>query len=294
MTTLLEAKQQVKRLRVALESFGVQITSTQAHEVYAQMHAPDLDWNRLRARLERESALVATAPVADVSKADMTFYDRLLGVCKNESIALLGYRLTPELAGSMSFMEPRYVATLVENVIPPEDQLEDLAALLNVDSAWLKSGKGDIQRLSAQTLPEVELYDPTFLEGSASITGRSRKIRIVEHPEFDVGESVIAMVYKGECMSPRFFDGDLLIVDLKDQALVEGASYLVSAHGEAVVRQAHFDGKVWVFVTLHRSARYMRFPVSEWVIPVGRVVRHFNNLHPDGAMIKRPGAQGGK
>lgn len=86
---------------------------------------------------------------------------------------------------------------------------------------------------------------------------------------------LIAIYVKGESMEPNLYDGDVVVINTADTALVNGVVYAVNYDGEAVVKRlVKHMGQWWLASDNEDQDKYkkMRCGGTECII-IGRVVR---------------------
>lgn len=186
--------------------------------------------------------------------------------------------------------------------------IASFAAVLGVSALWLETGKGPmvegvdagptvddwLARIpNSKRVVAVDAGHPALthikkvkLKVQAGITGFQVE---PEHYEGDTTtvptswieknglthESLLSILVKGDSMMPNLHDGDTIIVNTRDKALLSGAVYVVNYEGEAVVKRMIRDaGQWWLASDNPDQVRYHRqLCKGAECIVIGRVVR---------------------
>lgn len=179
-------------------------------------------------------------------------------------------------------------------------------AAIGCSATWLATGEGDMVPAPAVATgdvlalvpgamrvravdhddPELTHIKKVRLKVQAGITGFQVE---PEHYEGDTHpvktswmrreglsqEALIAIIVKGESMSPNLREGDTIIVDTRDTKLVSGVVYVVNYEGEAVVKRMVRDGGQWWLTSDNQDqVRYHRqMCKGAECIVIGRVVK---------------------
>jgi len=88
-------------------------------------------------------------------------------------------------------------------------------------------------------------------------------------------DALLAIVVRGDSMEPGMHDGDTIVVNTADKALVSGSVYVVNYEGEAVVKRMLRDaGQWWLTSDNSDQRRYHRqLCKGAECIVIGKVIR---------------------
>lgn len=86
---------------------------------------------------------------------------------------------------------------------------------------------------------------------------------------------LLAIIVRGESMEPALFDGDVIVVNTADKALVDGTVYAVNYEGEVVVKRMVRDGGMWWLTSDNSDQRkyHRKSCKGAECIVIGKVVR---------------------
>jgi len=84
-----------------------------------------------------------------------------------------------------------------------------------------------------------------------------------------------AIIVRGESMEPALYDGDVIVVNTADKALVDGTVYAVNYEGEVVVKRMVRDGGMWWLTSDNSDQRkyHRKSCKGAECILIGKVVR---------------------
>ncbi|MFA9439436.1 XRE family transcriptional regulator [Uliginosibacterium sp. sgz301328] len=169
-------------------------------------------------------------------------------------------------------------------------KLAQIAQALGVDAAWLATGKGKPHHLSdsatepasleAEIVPirraELKLSAGAHGFGVEYMTGEGRPIYFRADWLRTHGyrpDRLLAMLVSGPSMEPTLYDGDIVVINLDDTRLEDGAAYAANYEGLAVIKRLKRDGGEWWLASDNTDKR--RFPdkrCTEDVTIVGRAI----------------------
>lgn len=88
-------------------------------------------------------------------------------------------------------------------------------------------------------------------------------------------EALISIIVRGDSMEPSLYDGDSIVVNTADKALVSGFVYVVNYEGEAIVKRLLRDAGQWWLVSDNVDQRKYHRQLCKGVecIVVGKVIR---------------------
>ena len=219
------------------------------------------------------------------------------------------YRSTPNLdgeRGQIGLVKASGASKSVVNQwLTGKIKSMDIRYALNIERAlgvshiWLMTGEGDprqapLHRLKdGMTVRALDNDDTDFvqirmvkLRLSAGITGFQaeperrdggtlgmRRTWIERHNYHP--DHLIAILVKGESMEPSLYAGDIVIINMLDTKLVDGAVYAVNYEGEAVVKRLTREaGKWWLTSDNPDQRKYHRkLCQGNGCLVIGRVVR---------------------
>lgn len=181
----------------------------------------------------------------------------------------------------------------------------EIAAALDVDAAWLSSGKGEM-RIEAN----MPVGGSPFIDDSAAAMD-GRPVRAGDRPdttaiprvklrlragvsnyetEPDLGDdgheliptalisqlqlnpaSLLAVRVRGESMEPMLFEDDVVIIDRSDIKPISREVYAVNIDGQDCVKQLIHKGGQWYLYSLHEDHGPVNVKSAQVSI-VGRVV----------------------
>jgi phage repressor protein C with HTH and peptisase S24 domain len=97
--------------------------------------------------------------------------------------------------------------------------------------------------------------------------------RIVDRRGYDPAH-LIAIEVKGESMEPTLYEGDTVIINLADKALMDNAIYAVNYEGEAIVKRLSRDMGQWWLSSDNPDQRkyYRRACRGNECLVIGRIV----------------------
>jgi SOS-response transcriptional repressor LexA len=90
-----------------------------------------------------------------------------------------------------------------------------------------------------------------------------------------VVSDLIAIVVRGESMEPSLFDGDVIVINVTDKKLVDGAVYAVNYEGEVVVKRMVRDSGIWWLTSDNSDQRkyHRKSCKGAECLVIGKVVR---------------------
>jgi phage repressor protein C with HTH and peptisase S24 domain len=217
-----------------------------------------------------------------------------------------------ELAAKVGIKQPT-LSELETGESAGTTNLASIAAALGVSALWLETGKGDstvrADELTSptRTLPDavpvgvLDEIDPNVvditlvkLRLSAGIMGymaepeqgvlrRIRMERAWLEQQGLFAENLIAVRVKGDSMSPRIEEGDIVVLNTADRRPAEGVAFAANLEGESVIKRMSRRLGRWYLVSDNIDQK--RYPPQvcegDRCILVGRVV----HLHRDGNRI---------
>jgi phage repressor protein C with HTH and peptisase S24 domain len=87
-------------------------------------------------------------------------------------------------------------------------------------------------------------------------------------------DALLALTVRGESMEPSLYEGDVIVVNTRDTALVDGSVYVVNYEGEAVVKRLMRDGQWWLTSDNADQRKYHRkLCKGAECILIGKVIR---------------------
>ena len=218
-----------------------------------------------------------------------------------------------ELAAKVGIKQPT-LSELETGESAGTTNVASLAAALGVSALWLETGKGErsaatLVAPSAAPVPlpgaspvgVIDDEDPDVvdvplvrLKLSAGIMGymgepeqgvlrriRLEKLWLQERGLFP--ENLIAIRVKGESMSPRIEEGDIVVVNTGDRRAQEGAVFAINFDGEPVIKRMARRAGRWYLDSDNPDQKAYPPKVCEanQCLLVGKVV----HLHRDGSRI---------
>lgn len=92
----------------------------------------------------------------------------------------------------------------------------------------------------------------------------------VEENDFDP-KSLLAIKVKGESMSPTMYEGDIVVINLRDKARVNGKMFAINFRGQAVVKRMKYERREWYLASDNPEFRQEPCRSGECDV-VGRIV----------------------
>jgi len=88
-------------------------------------------------------------------------------------------------------------------------------------------------------------------------------------------DALLAITVRGESMEPALYDGDVIVVNTRDTALLDGSVYVVNYEGEVVVKRLQRDAGQWWLTSDNADQRKYHRKLCKGVecILIGKVIR---------------------
>jgi len=88
-------------------------------------------------------------------------------------------------------------------------------------------------------------------------------------------DSLLAITVRGESMEPALYEGDVIVVNTRDKALVDGFVYVVNYEGEVVVKRMIRDAGMWWLTSDNADQRKYGRKLCKGAecIVIGKVIR---------------------
>lgn len=88
-------------------------------------------------------------------------------------------------------------------------------------------------------------------------------------------DALLAITVKGESMEPALYEGDVIVVNTRDTALMDGAVYVVNYEGEVVVKRLQRDAGQWWLTSDNADQRkyHRKHCKGAECILIGKVIR---------------------
>lgn len=88
-------------------------------------------------------------------------------------------------------------------------------------------------------------------------------------------DSLLAITVRGESMEPALYEGDVIVVNTRDKALVDGSVYVINYEGEVVVKRMIRDAGMWWLTSDNADQRKYGRKLCKGAecIVIGKVIR---------------------
>jgi len=88
-------------------------------------------------------------------------------------------------------------------------------------------------------------------------------------------DALLAVTVRGESMEPALYEGDVIVVNTRDTALMDGAVYVVNYEGEVVVKRLQRDAGQWWLTSDNADQRkyHRKLCKGAECILIGKVIR---------------------
>mgnify|MGYP003357507967 FL=1 len=194
-----------------------------------------------------------------------------------------------ELARLIGIKQPSVFKILSGETRNPKKILE-IAAALNVDPHWLKTGEGDpdpsyrIVEVSEPQNPNTVRIDILDVEASA---GNGAYLSPTEQgllsQEFDLtffrqqfgradAKHLKLITVKGDSMAPTLESGDLLYVDISENYFAADGLYVFTFDGQTFIKRLQKVGKEMLVISDNPTYKEWTFTQDDDVFIHGRVV----------------------
>lgn len=194
-----------------------------------------------------------------------------------------------ELARMIGVKQPSIFKILSGQTLNPKNILE-IAAALNVDPHWLKTGEGDpdpsyrIVEVSEPQNPNTVRIDILDVEASA---GNGAYLSPTEQgllsQEFDLtffrqqfgradAKHLKLITVKGDSMAPTLESGDLLYVDISENYFAADGLYVFTFDGQTFIKRLQKVGKEMLVISDNPTYKEWTFTQDDDVFIHGRVV----------------------
>ena len=194
-----------------------------------------------------------------------------------------------ELARLIGIKQPSVFKILSGETRNPKNILE-IAAALNVDPHWLKTGEGDpdpsyrIVEVSEPQNPNTVRIDILDVEASA---GNGAYLSPTEQgllsQEFDLtffrqqfgradAKHLKLITVKGDSMAPTLESGDLLYVDISENYFAADGLYVFTFDGQTFIKRLQKVGKEMLVISDNPTYKEWTFTQDDDVFIHGRVV----------------------
>lgn len=88
-----------------------------------------------------------------------------------------------------------------------------------------------------------------------------------------VRECLYAIEVHGESMEPNYYEGDVVVIDTADRALVSGQVYAVNCEGEPAIKRLVKEGTLWYLYSDNPLPRYHKVLVANGRVEIiGKIV----------------------
>jgi repressor LexA len=133
----------------------------------------------------------------------------------------------------------------------PGGILQQRLRVLGCDVDWLMTGRSDVEKRSTDISDELQRTSlrlvPVYTHvkaGTKSLVFEQQPIDYVVVPR-DQSGSLFALKVKGNSMSPKIEDGDIIIVSQSQETKNDDICFVVFEDGESCIRYVHcFDHEV--------------------------------------------------
>jgi phage repressor protein C with HTH and peptisase S24 domain len=184
---------------------------------------------------------------------------------------------------------------------PEAHTLVQLAQACNVSFEWLHEGIGPMQRAPKAPAPslipeaQVVVADDTAdafvrvpmveLRLQAGIPGFQADPEYTDGTQLSISrqwveqkglnpQCLVAMKVKGDSMYPSLKEGNTVIINTADRAMLDGALYAVNFDGKALVKRLEREAGVWYLASDNPLPEFRRKPIMDnETIIVGRIVK---------------------
>ena len=194
-----------------------------------------------------------------------------------------------ELARMIGVKQPSIFKILSGQTLNPKNILE-IAAALNVDPHWLKTGEGDpdpsyrIVEVSEPQNPNTVRIDILDVEASA---GNGAYLSPTEQgvlsQEFDLtffrqqfgradAKHLKLITVKGDSMAPTLESGDLLYVDISENYFAADGLYVFTFDGQTFIKRLQKVGKEMLVISDNPTYKEWTFTQDDDVFIHGRVI----------------------
>lgn len=194
-----------------------------------------------------------------------------------------------ELARLIGIKQPSVFKILSGETRNPKKILE-IAAALNVDPHWLKTGEGDpdpsyrIVEVSEPQKPNTVRIDILDVEASA---GNGAYLSPTEQgllsQEFDLtffrqqfgradAKHLKLITVKGDSMAPTLESGDLLYVDISENYFAADGLYVFTFDGQTFIKRLQKVGKEMLVISDNPTYKEWTFTQDDDVFIHGRVI----------------------
>ncbi|KQW97123.1 hypothetical protein ASC94_10040 [Massilia sp. Root418] len=92
----------------------------------------------------------------------------------------------------------------------------------------------------------------------------------IEENDFDP-KSLLAIKVKGESMTPTMYEGDVVVINLRDKARVNGKMFAINFRGQAIVKRLKYERREWFLASDNPEYRQEPCKSGECDV-VGRIV----------------------
>jgi phage repressor protein C with HTH and peptisase S24 domain len=160
---------------------------------------------------------------------------------------------------------------------------EDLNSL-GREQGWAKHVPSSIRSRNGPTTRDIEIYNLAIKPDNSGFDmsnelyrGDYEKVGIryswMYGNNFEA-KNLIATKIREDSMAPSLFSGDVVVINLADTTLADGAVLLFGYEGEIIIRRVNRDAGQWWLVADNTDQRRFARKVfhDDGILPIGRVV----------------------
>lgn len=193
----------------------------------------------------------------------------------------LGIKSKAELSRKLSMSRATIGMWLNGNNKPSGDNLLKLAEALECSPEWLQTGKlspiaAPVQN-SAQQYSMIPMLDVELAAGHGSYAEQERAVDhvpistewIFQQEYYESDLKVVAV--KGDSMTPRLHDGDLVLINLAENRPVHNGVYAIELEGELKIKRILRPDQ-WNTIISSDNEEYAPIPIQNTEISQLRII----------------------